>query len=74
MYMSKSIKREYPGYTVWENEQGQTHREDSPAVERKDGSKQWWINGKRHRLDGPAIEWTEGKMFWYVYDSHIKIY
>jgi hypothetical protein len=72
--MSKSIKKEYPNTIEWLNEQGQLHREDGPARERKDGSKEWWVNDTIHRIDGPALEWTEGKMFWYVYDSHIKIY
>jgi hypothetical protein len=32
------------------------HREDGPAVEYKNGHKQWWINGELHRINGPAIE------------------
>jgi len=33
------------------------HREDGPAVEYSNGTKEYWLHGKRHRLDGPAIEW-----------------
>jgi len=48
---------------------GKLHREDGPAIEREDGSKEWRIDGKLHRLDGPAYEdgnrykswWIDGK-------------
>ncbi len=40
------------------------HREDGPAFEGWDGSKEWRINGKLHREDGPAIEWAYGGKFW----------
>ena len=48
----------------------QLHRLDGPAVERADGYRAWYQNGKRHRIDGPAIEWTNGEKdnidsFWY---------
>jgi len=39
---------------------GNLHREDGPAIEWADGSKEWWINEKLHREDGPAIEWADG--------------
>ncbi len=42
------------------------HREDGPAVEWWDGSKEWRINGKRHREDGPAAEYADGSKFWYL--------
>jgi hypothetical protein len=32
------------------------HREDGPAIEHKDGKKEWFIDGIRHRTDGPAYE------------------
>jgi hypothetical protein len=40
------------------------HREDGPAFEGMDGSKEWRINGKLHREDGPAIEWSDGRKTW----------
>jgi len=40
------------------------HREDGPAFEGYDGSKEWRINGKLHREDGPAIEWAYGNKTW----------
>jgi len=36
------------------------HREDGPALERKDGHKEWYKNGKLHRQDGPAVEMKDG--------------
>ena len=37
------------------------HREDGPAIQYADGSKEWCIDGKLHRIDGPAIETNERK-------------
>lgn len=45
------------------------HREDGPAVEDLDGTKEWRINGKVHREDGPAIELKNGTKKWYKHDS-----
>jgi len=42
------------------------HRLDGPAIERADGYKVWYVNGKRHRLDGPAVEYADGYKGWYV--------
>jgi hypothetical protein len=42
------------------------HREDGPAIERADGYKAWWVNGKLHRVDGPAVEYAGGSRFWCV--------
>jgi len=30
----------------------------------KNGTKEWWLNGKRHREDGPAIEYPSGNRYW----------
>jgi len=39
------------------NDKGEMHSfDDKPAVERVDGRKEWYKEGKRHRLNGPAIE------------------
>ena len=52
--------------TVWYyDEKGDLHREDGPALERADGAKAWYRNGKRHREDGPAIEDADGTKVWY---------
>ena len=42
------------------------HREDGPAIERADGYKAWYLNGKMHREDGPAIERAAGYKAWYL--------
>jgi hypothetical protein len=42
------------------------HREDGPAIERPNGTKSWYLNGKLHREDGPAIERPNGTKFWYL--------
>jgi len=42
------------------------HREDGPAFEGWDGSKEWRINGKLHREDGPAVEWSNGDKEWFL--------
>jgi hypothetical protein len=42
------------------------HREDGPAIEYVDGSKDWYLNGKRHREGGPAIEYANGNKYWYL--------
>jgi hypothetical protein len=33
------------GNKVWRNEVGQLHREDGPAVEYANGTKEWWMYG-----------------------------
>ena len=42
------------------------HRTDGPAIERNNGYKAWYVDGKRHRTDGPAIEHADGTKAWYV--------
>ena len=54
------------GAKVWRNSKGQFHCEDGPALERADGLKEWYINGKRHREDGPAVEYADGETSWYI--------
>jgi hypothetical protein len=48
------------------------HREDGPAVERFNGSKEWWINNLRHREDGPAIIHENGKLEWWLNNCFFK--
>ena len=54
------------------NNKGQQHREDGPAIEREDGKKEWWVNGKLHREDGPAIEFADGTKQWWRLGVRIK--
>ena len=44
---------------------GRIHREDGPAIEWDDGSKEWYKNGKKHREDGPAGEYANGNRRWF---------
>jgi hypothetical protein len=45
---------------------GKLHREDGPAVEGFDGTKEWWLNGRRHREGGPAVEYSDGTKEWWI--------
>jgi len=54
------------GTKRWYNKGGELHREDGPAIEKSDGTKQWYKNGRFHREDGPAIEWADGTKFWWI--------
>lgn len=42
------------------------HKENGPAVEFADGTREWWIDGKRHREDGAAIEFGDGTNKWFL--------
>jgi hypothetical protein len=48
------------------------HREDGPAFEWRDGSKEWYLNGKRHREDGPAYEGADGHKEWWLNGEHLS--
>jgi len=61
------------GTKLWKNDKNELHREDGPAVEYQDGSKEWRINGKLHRLDGPAVEWKDGHKEWWVHGEKHRI-
>lgn len=41
------------------------HREDGPAIEWPNGSKEWYQNGVRHREGGPASEYRDGTHKWW---------
>jgi hypothetical protein len=46
------------------------HREDGPACEYANGTKEWWYEGKRHREDGHAYEGADGDKIWYKEDKY----
>ena len=48
------------------NGDGIPHRVDGPAIEKPDGTKEWWCNGKRHRIGGPAVVYADGAMCWWI--------
>jgi hypothetical protein len=56
------------GSIVYTNEKDQYHREDGPAIERPNGLKVWWVNGKRHREDGPAKIYSDGDVEYWLND------
>jgi hypothetical protein len=47
------------------------HRLDGPAIEYKDGTKEWCVDGKCHRLDGPAVEYKNGTKEWWVNGKYL---
>ena len=57
-------KKKFSDRIEYRNEKGQYHREDGPAIEFINGSKEWYLNGQLHRLDGPAIEYRDGNKYW----------
>jgi hypothetical protein len=55
------------GDREWRNKHGELHRKDDlPAIERANGDKEWWCDGKRHRILGPAIERADGSKAWWL--------
>ena len=61
----KIVVDEY-GDKYYYNSLNQRHRENGPAIERANGSKEWYINNQFHREDGPAIERADGTKAWYI--------
>ena len=41
---------------------GELHREDGPAIVRKGGSKEWWMNGKKYSEE-EFSNWLSKKKF-----------
>jgi hypothetical protein len=48
---------------------GRVHREDGPAVELDDGTKEWFLSDQRHREDGPAVVRADGTKEWWLDDA-----
>ena len=71
--MKSKLRTDKYGNRFWNTEKGLSHyhREDGPAIEWKNGSKQWWIDGRLHREDGPAIEYLDGDKEWYYHGKFI---
>ena len=70
--MEEYIVEVYKDRTEWYNKERRLHRLDGPAVERSNGSKEWYQNGKHHRLDGPAVEYSDGSKSWYIDGKYYK--
>ena len=67
--MVQRIEIDDKGNKRYYNDAGHFHREDGPAYEGADGTKEWWINGELHREDGPAVEWADGTKMWLINDQ-----
>jgi len=66
--MTEQSTSSYDGWgdKVWKLPNGELHREDGPAIEYSNGSKEWFLNNVRHREDGPAVEWYDGCKEWWI--------
>lgn len=53
------------GYTLYNNTQGQLHRDDGPALITPEGTEYWYSGGNIHRSDGPAVIQKDGTRHWY---------
>jgi hypothetical protein len=56
----------------WYDSNGYFHRDNGPAIEHTDGSKQWYQHGNRHRDDGPAVQYSHGTKYWYLYGKYLS--
>ena len=59
------VRNKYGIYYYKDPDHELLHRLDGPAVEGKNGTKEWYKDGELHRLDGPAIEHSNGTKEWY---------
>jgi len=51
---------------------GKLHREDGPAVEWANGTKEWCIDNDNHRIGGPSIEFGDGNNNHFAIDGRGK--
>ena len=77
------IKKEYDNdLEKYENDYGDIiyyikdtnikHNLYGPAIIRKNGYKEYWIENKRHRLDGPAVIYPDGREQYWINDKHLS--
>lgn len=52
------------GDTMWEDRNGNLHRELGPALVYEDGASEWFRYGLHHRIGGPAVDLPRKKK-WY---------
>jgi len=57
---------------IYKNSKGLYHRLDGPAIECRNGSKEWYKEGLYHRTDCPAIEYTNGDKYWWVLNQYLE--
>lgn len=51
---------------------GILHRDDGPAVEQTNGTRQWFVHGMRHCADGPAIRERHGYCEWWTNNTYVR--
>lgn len=61
------------GNIAW-YDRGAWHREDGPAIIRRDGTTCWYLNGVCHREDGPARIIYDGARSWYYKGDRADTY
>ena len=59
------------GTRRYRNSLGELHRIHGPAIERANGYKSWWLNGRLYRTTGPAIDPFNGYKAWYLNGKHL---
>ena len=59
------------GATIW-YKNGIVHRDDGPAVELPNGTREWYSEGVRHRDDGPAaLISPDGDRRWFEHGKEL---
>ena len=53
------------GTVRYQNQDGQYHRTNGPAVIYSDGNALWYQNGQLHRTDGPAVIYRD-YLGWFI--------
>lgn len=63
-----ACKKSFPraGFKVLGTNVNGPHNENGPAIEHKDGSIYYYIDGVLHREDGPAVIFPSGSEEWYI--------
>ena len=70
--MAPNFTDEY-GNKFWFDNYRYYHREDGPAIEGANGSKEWWVNGQLHRIGGPAREGADGHKEWWINGGRYRL-
>jgi hypothetical protein len=61
------------GDIYYTNRKGQFHRDNGPAIIRKDGMKIWYQNDEISREGGPAITYLDGSQEWRINGSFHRL-
>jgi len=67
------VEENHHGTKRYYNDKEQLHRLDGPAVEFKDGTKYWYINGNNHRNIDPSNQWQYRIKYWCFKDKAHRI-